>query len=282
VAAGAAFLVAATLLFSWGGRNWSAIPDLLRAGPHWADRATGQGHEKPCWYYFTLLGGGYSGLVFLALAVAGLAGCIAAVARRKASSPELYLSWYAISITVIYSAIPYKTPWLALNLWLPLAFLAGIAGARLWAGFRLRLRLCLLTPAAAAFTLLLALDVRARVFQAPAGERNPYAYAHTVEDLLRLPDRLRQLAAQEGLSQPRIAVVASDPWPLPWYLRTFSQVGFWQPGQDPGAADFFITSPAAAAMLPGSLNDRRPEYFGVRPEVILILWARGKPEIPHD
>jgi hypothetical protein len=118
----------------------------------------------------------------------------------------------------------------------------------------------------------IARDVNNRVFRFPADEQNPYAYAHTGDDLLRLPPRLTQLAEERNLKSPRIAVVAADPWPLPWYLRKLSQVGFWQPGQDTGPADFFITSPEAAKALGDKLNNCRPEFFGVRPEVLIILW----------
>jgi hypothetical protein len=59
---------------------------------------------------------------------------------------------------------------------------------------------------------------------------------------------------------------------LPWYLRKFQRVGFWLPGQDPGKADFYITSPEEAKKLGDKLKDRRPEFFGVRPEALVILW----------
>ena len=36
------------------------------------------------------------------------------------------LAVYGLIIFLIYSAIPYKTPWLALNLSLPLALLCGL------------------------------------------------------------------------------------------------------------------------------------------------------------
>ena len=32
----------------------------------------------------------------------------------------------------IYSAIPYKQPWLALNLWLPIALLCGLGVEGIW------------------------------------------------------------------------------------------------------------------------------------------------------
>ncbi len=112
-----------------------------------------------------------------------------------------------------------------------------------------------------------------RVFLNPAGAENPYAYAHTVDDLLGLPQRLTELCRERHLTDPRIAVVAADPWPLPWYLRQYAQVGFWQPGQNPGPADFYVTSPAAAEKMAGVLTYYRPEYFGLRPEVLIILWV---------
>ena len=73
--------------------------------------------------------------------------------------------------------------------------------------------------------------------------------------------------------QPRIAVVAADAWPLPWYLRKYSQVGYWQPGQETGAADLYITSLEAAEKMSSQLTNFNAEYFGVRPEVLIILWT---------
>jgi hypothetical protein len=121
--------------------------------------------------------------------------------------------------------------------------------------------------------ILMAADIRQRVFLDPADEKNPYAYAHTGEDLLRLPGRLEQLCRQDHLTDPRIAVVAADPWPLPWYLRKFSTVGFWQPNQAPGPADVFITSTDVSDRLADRLKNFRPEFFGWRPNVLLILWV---------
>jgi hypothetical protein len=83
-----------------------------------------------------------------------------------------------------------------------------------------------------------------------------------------------QLSEQQGLVRPRVAVIAADPWPWPWYLRKFPQTGFWQPGQIPGPADFFITGSDVPASLMGTLKSFRPEFFGVRPNVLVILWSR--------
>jgi len=87
-----------------------------------------------------------------------------------------------------------------------------------------------------------------------------------------LPAEVTELARQNSLTSPRIAVIAADPWPLPWYLRHFSQAGFWQPGQQVEAADFYITSTEAADQYANQLQNLRPEFFELRPGVLVVLW----------
>ena len=80
------------------------------------------------------------------------------------------------------------------------------------------------------------------------------------------------MARRNGISKPRIAVIASDPWPLPWYLRHFNQTGFWQPGQQVPDADFYVTSTEAADQYADRLRGFRPDFFGSRPGVLILLW----------
>ncbi len=267
------FLLTAMLLFTWFGQNWHGLADLFRAIPSFAARAGGEGHEKPVWYYAQLLGSGWSGAALAALAVAGLVFVIFDFARQKVFCARVFISIYGVAIVVIYGAIPYKTPWLALNFWLPMVLLAGVTVARILEKTGPSVARWLWLLPAILIAGAVGHDVQKRVFQFPAGEDNPYAYAHTGEDLLRLPARLEQLAKEKNLTQPLIAVVAADAWPLPWYLRKFPRTGFWQPGKDPGAADFFITSPEVAEKLGDRLKNCRQEFFGVRPDVLVILWV---------
>jgi len=270
----AVFVVVCVVLFTWFGSNWKALATLLQAVPNSAARARDESHQEPFLYYLRLLIGGWSGgMVFVLACIGLLKGLI-----NRSASPYALLAYYAVFIALLYSLIPYKTPWLALNFWLPIALFAGQAVEWLW---RLPAKHSLpRTPVRATCILLAALaaalivhDTRGRVFLHPADEANPYAYAHTSDDLLGLPTEIARLAREEGLAAPRIAVIASDPWPLPWYLRHYSQVGFWQPGQQPGQADFYITSTEAAEQYAELLKDYRPQFFGVRPGVLTLLWS---------
>jgi uncharacterized protein (TIGR03663 family) len=284
------FVTTVVLLFTWGGQNWPALADLFHAIPRFAVRAGGEGHEKPFWYYIFLLAGGWSGMVLLTLSACGLArvfwrgeppggaaGETVSGGLRGDLCHRLMLVIYTLIIFAIYCVIPYKTPWLALNFWLPLAIFTGIAIEWLWLATQKISGRVLILVFIGTLGFLIAHDTRKNVFKIPADEINPYAYAHTGGDLLRLPPWLERLATEKNLAEPRIAVVAADAWPLPWYLRKFSHVGFWQPGQDPGPADFYITTPQTAEQMKARLENWRPEFFGARPGVLLIVWT--PPEI---
>jgi uncharacterized protein (TIGR03663 family) len=273
LAAAGTFLLLVVILFSWFGRNAAGLPTLLRAIPNLVARAGGQGHEKPFWYYGQLLVGDWSGGLLSALACLGLFLAI----KKRDASPRRLLAYYGLFLAAIYSLIPYKTPWLALNLWLPLALFAAMAVELLWRwalrqfGWRAAIpAFCILAAFAG---VLIAHDTRQRVFLRPADEGNPFAYAHTSDDILGLPKDITDLSRRGGIASPRIAVIASDPWPLPWYLRHFNQVGFWQPGQEMPDADFYITSTEAADQYGNRLRSFRPEFFGVRPGVLILLWS---------
>jgi len=274
LAAIAAFLLVGVMLFTWFGSNWNALAELFQAAPNFLARAGGQGHQEPSWYYAHVLTDGWSGAMIFIMAVLGFLQTV----RKRMPSPYGFLVFYALLIAIVYSFIPYKTPWLALNFWPPIALFAGLAVQSLWnlpakyPGLRIAIRAIGILSAAVAITLI-AHDTQKRVFLHPSDEANPYAYAHTSEDLLGLPAEIERLARQNAMAAPRIAVIASDPWPLPWYLRHVAEVGFWQPGQQPGKADFYITSTEAADQYQSQLKDFRPQFFGVRPGVLILLWS---------
>ena len=272
------FVFTTILLFTWFGRNWAVVADLFQAIPRFTARAGGEGHEKPFGYYFQLLD---PLLILFFVAAAGLYAVVCdAVAGRHRQN--LALAIYGLTVVLIYSAIPYKTPWLALNLWLPLTLICGLGVSAFWEQMKAPAARWGIIIAGIFLLATLARQTQTLVFHQPADPKNPYAYAHTSEDLLGLSPRLTALALENKILSPRIAVVAKDPWPLPWYLRKFSQVGYWQPGQTIGDADFFITLTDVTSPLAERLKNFRPEFFGARPNVLLILWMPPKAGNRHE
>ena len=197
LAAAMTFLLLGVVLFTWFGRNWRALPALLQAVPHLLTRAGGEGHQKPFWYYAQLLTGGWSGGVILALACIGFFQTV----KKRDPSPYGFLALYAFLLAGMYSLIPYKTPWLALNFWLPITLFAARAIGSLWRmaerHWVCALPFRLLPFLRALRCRFIAHDTRQRVFMHPADETNPYAYAHTSEDLLGLPAEIEESGTPE-------------------------------------------------------------------------------------
>jgi hypothetical protein len=91
--------------------------------------------------------------------------------------------------------------------------------------------------------------------------------------------RIRDLAAlhPDG-TRMQVSVIASpyEQWPLPWYLRTMPNVGYWTVPGDAIAmgSPVIVSSMENTAALDGSLGDRYvSEFYGLRPDVLLNLYV---------
>jgi uncharacterized protein (TIGR03663 family) len=270
------FIVASVLLFTWFGNNWAALSELAHAVSRFTARAHGEGHEKPFGYYFPLLD--FTFVLYL-LALAGIYAVLCEAAAGKGRA-RLALMIYGFAILLIYSAIPYKQPWLALNLWLPFALLCGFGVDAILHEMKTPAGRWLVLTSGIVLLAALGNETKALVFLKPADEKNPFAYAHTSDDLLGLPEKIQSLCADRKIAAPIISVIAKDAWPLPWYLRKFPQVGYWQPGQKVGDANFFITIGGVDDGLTNRLENFRADFFQVRPGVLLQLWTPPRQSFP--
>ena len=69
-----------------------------------------------------------------------------------------------------------------------------------------------------------------------------------------------------------------ETWPLPWYLRGFESVGYWQEAGEAGRlldVPVIISDQDQAGKLRPLLEDKfQSEYYGLRPGVVLVLHIR--------
>jgi hypothetical protein len=141
VAALAAAAVTAVVFFSSFFTNAAGPLDALRTYLPWLRRAGGATeHVHPWNFYFERLlffhvrGGPFwsEGLI-VALALAGFIGALRA-------SPGLLLlrliAFYTFWLTLIYTLLPYKTPWCLLGFYHGMILLAGAGAALLWRACR--------------------------------------------------------------------------------------------------------------------------------------------------
>lgn len=241
---GAAALLASTWMFSNGFRDWQYVTDSFRTYESYLGRSQGGGgHEKPWHYYLSLIFWRQQGFLWSQALIGGLAivGMLNAfLDRRRADHKHAFLvglSTYTLVLLTIYSVIPYKTPWSVMGVVYALALLAGL-------GTRAIFRVFTDVPAIKA---VLALALAGGIYNlchqtsfatdysfpgetryATSETHNPYAYSHTAPNLVALSERIHELADKSptGKAMPVQVIQSESGWPLPWYLRDMTHVGY--------------------------------------------------------
>ena len=124
--------------------------------------------------------------------------------------------------------MPYKTPWLLLNFIVPLSLIAGFAIQRIYEleGGKLRL-LLIVVGVAVLIGLYQTVDLNFVNYDNDK-EYYVYVYAHTKRGLKQMVNEVDNIAWQgpDG-GRTGITIVSSEYWPLPWYLRNYSRVGYF-------------------------------------------------------
>jgi len=261
----AAALVTAGAFYSSFGSHWTGLRDAVGTLAPMLGRAGGgaTGHEKPWDYYAGLFifqrTGGYvwDQTLFLLLAVSG-----GLLAWR---SPARFPRWVALATAlaaVVLSLTPYKTPWIVVNLVPGLCLLAAVtvARARRFAGVLLAL----------ATVLLLGWQARQAAFLRPADSRNPYAYVHSAPDVRKIT----ALAAAAPAGP--VKVISAEYWPLPWYLRQRTEVGYWaRPPADCDGALVIVAADQAEEVEARLRGRYQASYVGLRPGYVLVVFQRA-------
>ncbi|OGV65566.1 MAG: hypothetical protein A2283_13935 [Lentisphaerae bacterium RIFOXYA12_FULL_48_11] len=276
------------IFFSSFFTNWSGPVDSILAFKSYAGKSTESVHLHPWYYYLQILtcwkkapGPTWSEGLILALAFVGLIASLGTKSEDVVGGDRRFMRFmavYTVFLTVIYSVIPYKTPWCLLSFQSGMIVLAGVGVIFLFnilRGHFVRLILCALLLGG---VWNLAKQSWATNFRFYTDQRNPYVYAHTSRDFLNLVKRIEVLSKIHPDGKGMfLAVIASprETWPLPWYLRSFSKVGFWTTAGEIGEGMF----PAVAVVSSGEQDavvsrlgaNYHLEYFGLRPDVLLTV-----------
>ncbi|MEM9481694.1 MAG: glycosyltransferase family 39 protein [Verrucomicrobiota bacterium] len=296
----AAAAIASAVLVSFFFTRPSAIADSYTTYLNYLDRGAGEsGHEKPWSYYLQLIGwkkmeGGHLWTEALTLALA-IAGAIFAFAPGKLSPRARFftqaLAVYVFASLLIYSAIPYKTPW---------SIMAPLHGSILLTGFgTTRLfQVCCCLPARIALALPLGLglwhlgqqSIRTN-FPPGKGEapiyaneaRNPYLYSQTTTRLLsKVVDTVHEITNlhPDGKAMPVTIIHPEFGWPLPWYFRSLTKVGFWgeeasREIPEQAMAPVIIIDEPWTEALSEQLADYVPTYSNLRQDSILVLYIQS-------
>ena len=286
---GAALMICG-LFYSSFIRNLSGpLDSLLAFGPYFSRAGEAGMHVHPWYYYIKMLafsrygpGPVWSESLILILAVGG---CFSAFkTRRENGSGYVFMRFvffYTLLSTIIFSLIAYKTPWNILPFYIGMILLAGEGVV-----FIIRKTHKIWTRGVVLLLLGLGIfNLGAQSYRANfkyfADPRNPYVYAHTSTDFLNLVQRIEDIAPLHPDHKEMLIKVITGPyetWPLPWYLRKFTRVGYWQ---EVGAAGEILGVPIIISSIDKLdklqillRDDYQSEFYGLRPEVLLAVFIR--------
>ncbi|MCR4395897.1 MAG: TIGR03663 family protein [Candidatus Saccharicenans sp.] len=261
--------------------------DSFRAFSGYAQKALEAGwHRHGFWYYFSLLlfhkgsppSPVFSEIPFLLLALYGAILSFIRLSRKPAENFRVYLALFALIASVIYSALPYKTPWNMLVFYAAFLVLAGIGFYHLLSLIKIRQARIILAAVLLLWTGWQTYLVNYYFHSYPA---NPYVYAQTSPDFLRLVGRVDELSQVAEKGQDLLIRVIAPPeetWPLPWYLRKFTMVGYWTRSEQVESlepAEIVIMSAGEAGKRSElELESYTRQYFSLRPEVLMVLAIR--------
>jgi uncharacterized protein (TIGR03663 family) len=249
------------LFFSSFFANLHGVLDSFKAYSAYFSRAGGSQHHIHPWFYYlkTLL---YSkspmgppwteGFVV----ILALAGAVLIVARKGIDNLDKrlldFLVLYTAISLIVYSAIPYKTPWCLLGFYHGMILLAAvgiIAILNLIGPLLARIVVSIFFLTAAAD---LCLQAFLGSFVSFADTSNPYVYSQPTTGVLKITEKIEKVSqAYPTRREMPIWVVCpnGDYWPLPWYLRSFKNAGWWNDVNE-------ITLPAPVVIAAPELEDR--------------------------
>ncbi len=301
----AAAVVVSALFYSSFFTNPDGILDSVSTYTTYFSRSGNNSLHIHRWYYYLKIliwskyGDGplWSEGLIVFLAVVGFV-----VAMRGKSLPNVnvhllrFIAFYTVIMTILYSAIPYKTPWCVLGFLHGTILLAGVGAValvRLMPNVLPRLIVIFLLIGG---TLHLTWQAYSSNYKHYADARNPYVYAHPTADVFTMVQRVEEMAGvhEDGFNM-HIQVICpdSDYWPLPWYLRSFTRVGYWDyVDMNEPAAPVIIASASVEQELARKLYELPPPgkknlyvplfdtYMELRPQIELRgyvtkdLWDR--------
>jgi uncharacterized protein (TIGR03663 family) len=297
----AAGIVVSGLFHSSFLTNPVGIIDSIRTYTTYLGRASGSAiHLHPWSYYLEMLvyfryGDGpiWTEALIVLLAVVGLVAAMTKKGLSSANSPLVrFIAFYTIIMTVVYSAVPYKTPWCLLGFLHGMILLAGVGAVVV-----VRLVPNVLPRLIVLFLLFdtsvhLTWEACRASYTFDADSRNPYVYAHPTAEVFTIVRAIEEYAGahEDGRNMPiEVICPGDDYWPLPWYLRAFKRLSWLNHvAGDTDSAPLIIASPDVEGALTRKLYTLtplekrqmylflfdKPYYVWLRPEVKLFGFVR--------
>ena len=225
---------------------------------------SGAGHTKPFTYYLDNIIGYYprklsstakdifrnsparpiTEIFFL---LASFGGLFYLGKSSRSQRFHIYTLSYTLALTLAYSLIPYKTPWCMLSFHFGLMFCSAMTVKRVLRSKKLYFKWTLLLIGGIFMLDLVRQSMLINSEEFCTSDRNQFAYVQAGYDLEDLSVRIIEMSKIDGrLDEMPIHFFTPEYWPLPWYLKQFSKVGYHEhdmPKNDIKSLPIIVSTP---------------------------------------
>ncbi|MFN0117282.1 MAG: flippase activity-associated protein Agl23 [Elusimicrobiota bacterium] len=217
------------LLFSSFLTNPRGLIDSVKTYFSWTREGLESIHNKEFIYYIREILIPYE----LPLFVFTLIGI--PIAFLKKNKQVIFISFWALGMTLAYSFIPYKTPWILINFLIPMCLISGYAIKEIYNYLKTSegvsnnrtLSISVFSIFLIPLLIQIPLTYRANYIEFDF-DRHRQVYAHSSREVFKLISEIKKIAKKTNKGNDlRIQVVAKEYWPIPFYLRDFTNLGFY-------------------------------------------------------
>lgn len=269
------------LFFSSFFSNSGGLLDSFKTYMYWIKEGLESGHVKPFSYYLNNILVQYE----LPLVLLSFVGFFSALFRNEKKG--IYLVFWTLGTLGFYSLTPYKTPWLVINIILPMCLLSGYAVQSI---FHILQEVSLPISRKSASRVTFILLLVPLIYQLPQlfrlaykeydNDKHPQVYAHTSRSIFSLLQQLEKLALESGKGKDISLNVFTDKyWPLPYYLMKYTQVHYYGDFTRVAQvdADLVLVDSSKKNRLEALLRQKyTPKYHSLRSGVPVVLFVNEK------
>lgn len=240
-------------LFVGFGGNPKGIGDFFVALMPWLKTGVqGSGHEKEFLHWTQLMwqnelaicAGFFVGLYFL-----------------LKNNWIIFYALFSIGVWLIYSLIPYKTPWCIISLLWPFALVAGFGVDELWGKIKRPARAGVLTLLAGLFVFE-ATGIYKLQFRDPIDMDHPFVYVNSTYQMKEFIAKVQGLLAADPLLREKpVQIGAQESWPFPIVFSKFYTLSYQKyPVEVLDQAIIYLVDNEEQKLFEEKLAPRKAEY----------------------
>ncbi|MCK9280746.1 MAG: TIGR03663 family protein [Melioribacteraceae bacterium] len=275
------FVVVVFLFYTSFLLNVSGINDFIGAFLNYFNKAGSFHEHNHAWYYYFSLvtflnieGFYFTEIIILILFLLGSLNIF--IHWRETNKFIRFFLLFTVFNIIIYSAIPYKTPWTMMTFWQGIIIISAYSLFELNKVLRKEI-----------WYVILAIFSLQQLYQAyqinyiySFHPKNPFVYAHSTNDVKIIGSQIERIIGNDESSPLYITAPKDDYWSLPWYLRKIKNIS-WNDKINDDVYNFpiIISSPKFESELIEKLYSNPPageinlyvplfdEYMELRPGV---------------